>query len=64
MAEKQFDKVARYEAALRKIADMCPATQELTLAHQMAQEAEEALGEDHEGKIWDHYLKTWVPILP
>jgi hypothetical protein len=38
-----FDKVTRYEAALRKIADMCPATQEVTLAHQMAEEAEEAL---------------------
>ena len=39
----EFNKAAIYEAALRKIADLCPATQEMTLAHQMAEEAEEAL---------------------
>jgi hypothetical protein len=38
-----FDKIEKYEAALRNIADSCPATQEVTLAHQMAEEAEEAL---------------------
>ena len=33
----------RLREALTRISDWCPATQEMTLAHQMAQEAEEAL---------------------
>jgi hypothetical protein len=35
--------VTKLQAALQQIADWCPATQEMTLAHEMAQEAEEAL---------------------
>jgi uncharacterized small protein (DUF1192 family) len=35
--------VARLEAALQRIADMCPATAELTLAHEMADNAMAAL---------------------
>lgn len=41
--EEAYADLAKAMAALRRIADMCPATQEMTLAHQMAQEAEEAL---------------------
>ena len=41
--ESQFDKVTKYEAALRNIANKCPATCDMTLAHEMAQEAEDAL---------------------
>lgn len=33
----------RLRSALRKIADWCPATQEITLAHTMAEEAQAAL---------------------
>ncbi|MEQ1938585.1 hypothetical protein ABMA46_10045 [Mesorhizobium sp. CN5-321] len=36
-------RAARLEAALRRISDMCPATQEMTVAHMMADEAEAAL---------------------
>lgn len=35
--------ITKLQAALRQIADWCPATQEMTLAHEMAQEAEDAL---------------------
>jgi CRISPR/Cas system-associated protein Csm6 len=28
-----------------------------------AEEYEATLSK-HEGEIWDHYLKTWVPIIP
>jgi hypothetical protein len=35
--------LARLRAALRSIASKCPATCDMTLAHEMAQEAEEAL---------------------
>jgi hypothetical protein len=35
--------VTKLQAALRRIADSCPATQEMTLAHEMAQEADAAL---------------------
>lgn len=38
--EKRIDAL---EAALRSIANKCPATCDMTLAHEMAQEAEEAL---------------------
>lgn len=33
----------KLQAALHRISDWCPATQEMTLAHEMAQEAEDAL---------------------
>jgi hypothetical protein len=35
--------VTKLQAALQQIADWCPATQEMTLAHEMAQEADAAL---------------------
>jgi hypothetical protein len=35
--------VTKLQAALHRISDWCPATQEMTLAHEMAQEAEAAL---------------------
>ena len=42
-AEAAEARAARLEAALRRISDMCPATQEMTVAHMMADEAEAAL---------------------
>lgn len=33
----------KLQATLRRISDSCPATQEMTLAYEMAQEAEDAL---------------------
>jgi hypothetical protein len=36
-------RIEALEAALRSIANKCPATCDMTLAHEMAQEAEEAL---------------------
>jgi hypothetical protein len=42
-AEAAEARAARLEAALRRISDMCPATQEMTVAHMMADEAADAL---------------------
>lgn len=41
--QHQFNEVERLRAALQRIADMCPATAELTLAHEMADNAMAAL---------------------
>ncbi len=41
--ESKLDEIGRLRAALKRISNWCPATQEMTLAHQMAEEAEDAL---------------------
>lgn len=42
---KAADEIERLREALQRISDWCPATQEITLAHQMADEAQAALAE-------------------
>lgn len=41
--DRLLARIETLEAALRSIANKCPATCDMTLAHEMAQEAEEAL---------------------
>jgi hypothetical protein len=41
--ESKLDEIGRLREALKRISSWCPATQDITLAHQMAQEAESAL---------------------
>ena len=43
ICDEAADEIERLRAALQRIADWCPATQEMTLAHQMADEAQAAL---------------------
>ena len=41
-------RIEALEAALRSIAGKCPATCDMTLAHEMAEEAEAALAPEHD----------------
>lgn len=48
--ESKLDEIGRLRGVLKRISDWCPATQEMTLAHQMSQEAEDALVTTDDGQ--------------
>ena len=45
---EQRDRIWALEAALRSIANKCPVTCDMTLAHEMAEEAEAALAPEQD----------------
>ena len=61
----ESDEIERLRRALQTIVDWCPATQEITLAHQMAEVAENALA--HSKETDDQRLariEAWCEAYP